>query len=97
MIEDNTYESPSIEGHETAVKNRVTSYVESEMGETVEEQRINLPKLKKYLHLAVDYVMNDLPSGVDRVDGKIIKPILNEVIGEKIAELPVPEVEEEVV
>jgi hypothetical protein len=94
MLEDNKYESPSIEGHETAVKNRVVSFVESEMGETVDEQRINLPKLKNYLHSAVDFVMNDLPSGVERVDGKVIKPVLIDVIQEKISVLPKQEVEE---
>lgn len=89
MITDNTYQIPSISGHETAVKNRVTSFVESELIEGSE--RFILNKLKNYLHSAVDYVMNDLPSGVERVDGTIIKPILNEVISEKLSQFIVEE------
>ena len=93
MIEDNTYKSPSIEGHETATKNRVVSYVESEMVEG--QERLILSKIGNYLHLAVDYVMANLPNGVERVDGAVIDPILKEVIAEKLASLPVEEVEEE--
>jgi len=40
--------------------------------------------------------MAHLPTGVTRVDGAVIKPILEQVITEKIASLPVEEVSEEV-
>lgn len=87
MIEETQYKSPSIEGHETAVKNRVVSFVES-LGSD------KLLKAKRYLHQAVDYVMSNLPNGVDRVDGNIIQPILNQVVDEKMSEL-VSDVEDE--
>lgn len=94
MINDNIYVSPSIEGHESKVKSIVVSYVESEMIEG--KERLILSKLEKYLHLAVDYVMNNLPTGVERVDGNVITPILKEVILEKLANLPQPEIIDEI-
>ena len=97
MLEDNKYFSPSIEGHETAVKNRVVSFVESVIGSTDDEKRIDLPKVSDYLHQAIDYVMNDLPTGVERVDGEVIRPILSLVVKEKIDALPEQIVEEDVI
>jgi len=94
MFENNSYQQAIIEGHETAVKNRVVAFVDSELVEGKERQILS--KLGNYLHSAVDYVMAHLPTGVTRVDGAVIKPILEQVITEKIASLPVEEVSEEV-
>lgn len=94
MINDNIYVSPIIEGHESKVKSIVVSYVESEMIEG--KERLILSKLEKYLHLAVDYVMANLPTGVERVDGNVITPILKEVITEKLVSLPQPEIIDEI-
>ena len=91
LLESNNYVVPDVSGHEEAIKNRVESFVDSLVGETDEEKRINLPKIKNLLHGAVDAVMEDLPSGVDRVDGTIIKPVLDEVVNEKLSALPVEE------
>lgn len=90
IIEKNIYKNVDISGHETAVKNKIKTYVESIEGETDDEKRVNLPLIKKHkLHDTIDYIMNDLPDGVSRVDGKSIRPILIKVIDEKISELPV--------
>lgn len=94
MINENIYVSPNIEGHESKVKSIVVSYVESEMIEG--KERLILSKLEKYLHLAVDYVMANLPTGVERVDGNVITPILKEVITEKLVSLPQPEIIDEI-
>lgn len=94
---DLKYESPSIEGHETAVKNRVISFADYILAnKTDEEKRQLLGIAMEGLHLAVDYVMSNLPTGVDRVDGKVIRPILKQVVQEKLAELPEPETTEEI-
>lgn len=92
MIETDTYQPADITGHEKAVKNRVKSFVESVLVEG--QERVILARLNRFLHNAVDYVMNDLPTGVDRVDGVVIKPILNEVVKEKLEEFPIEEIEE---
>lgn len=95
LIDNDSYQSPSIEGKEADVKSVVEAFVDSVKGDTEDEQRINLSILKNRLHMAVDYVMVNLPSGVERVDGSVIQPILDEVINEKLAELPIPEIVEE--
>ncbi len=90
MFEEDIYAQATIEGHETATKTRVTTFVDSfEL-----DNASDLNKLKLHLHEAVSYVQDNLPTGVDRVDGYVIQPILNLVISEKIAKLPQPESEE---
>jgi len=89
MLEDISYQTADIVGKESNVKTKLGTFVDSIKGESESVQRINLPKIKKELHMAVDSVMDDLPNGVERVDGSVIQPILNEVVNEKIAKLPV--------
>jgi len=90
-LENTGYIHADISEHEGDVKDVVAAFVDSLAGGTDDEKRVNLPKIKILLQDAVDYVMNNLPDGVGRVDGYCIEPLLNEVCNEKIAELPEPE------
>lgn len=73
----------------------VRQWVSNEKGSTEEEQRYRLPKLENYYKYCVSYVMDNLPEGVERVDGNCIKPLLKVVIQDEIANLPVVEPEPE--
>lgn len=57
-------------------------------GSTDAEKTINLPRLNKLIHPAVDYVTSNLPNGVERVDGNVIKPLLNIAVNYKLSLLP---------
>ena len=95
LLENDLYIKADITGKESAVKTVVDNFVESKKGSTEDEQRVNLPYIKKhYLLLAIDYVMAHLPDGVDRVDGACIRPLLDEVCNAKINALPIIEPEE---
>lgn len=73
-----------------AVKSAVKDWVDGQVsGLSDDEKRVVLPKLRGYVNQCVGEV--SLPTGVDRVDGYAIRPLLNEVINEEIALLPVPE------
>ena len=88
MFEEDKYTIPSISSAEDAVKSVVSDFVDANKGETVDLQRGRLPKIKNYIHECVDYLMSNLPAGVERVDGYIVKPFLKQVCNEKISELP---------
>ncbi|MFW6173393.1 MAG: hypothetical protein ACOC5T_06580 [Elusimicrobiota bacterium] len=96
MFEEDTYEKADISENEDEVKTVVETFVDNNKGDTTELQRTRLPKLKNKKQEAVDFVMNNLPTGVTRVDGYVIGPILKTVVNEKISELPEPETTEEV-
>ena len=88
-LNDDSYVQADVSGKETETKAVVSTYVATLEGGTDDEKRKNLPIIKKeYLHGAVDYVNANLPSGVTRVDGYVIRPLLDEVCNEKIAALP---------
>jgi hypothetical protein len=91
MNENQIYEEANIEGKESEVKSIVSNFVDSQSGETDEEKRVNLPLVKKALHGAVDFVMANLPDGVNRVDGYVIEPILKEVVENRISNFSVDE------
>jgi len=93
LLENKIYVPADITDKENDVKIKIDNFVESLKGSTEDEQRINLPIIKKMVQKAVSYVMLNLPTGVDRVDGACIRPLLNEVVDGKINALPVIEEE----
>jgi len=89
------YTSPTIEGYEEDVKSVVETWASAVLStKTDSEKRTLIPQFKSALHLVVDFVMANLPEGVERVDGKVILPILEQVAKDKLAELPVETSEE---
>jgi hypothetical protein len=67
------YVIANIEGKEEQIKAIVKQYYDSlEYKDEVSVQS------------AVDFVMNNLPTGVERVDGYVIEPLLNQVKSEEI-------------
>ncbi len=97
LTDRDAYKHADIEGHIPAVKKMVKAYVNSVKGESVEDQRANLPFIKKHeLNNCVTYVMENLPAHVTRVDGYCVKSILIEVVDKMIKDLPpAPEPPEE--
>lgn len=87
-FENNQYVIADISGREDVVKEVVESFVESVIGDDVEVQRMRLPIVRTAVGDAVSFVVKQIP---DRVDGYVIQPILEQVVDEKIAELPVEE------
>jgi len=70
---------------------KIVDFIETLEGRTDEDKRINLPILKKrYLQSCVDYVEDNLPPGLARVDGYVTEPILVAQCDIKIAALPEP-------
>ena len=67
------YQSPEISGHEDAVKGVLKNFlVESSANPHFIPERA--------VHEATVYVMQHLPSGLSRVDGKVIEPLLRSTI-----------------
>ena len=96
LFEKETYKKADISGKEKSVKTKVTNFVKSFLSDDIETNRERLAIAldnRLVLHACVDYIMENLPAGVERVDGDCIKPILTEVVNKKIAELPVIEEE----
>jgi hypothetical protein len=90
------YKTVSLDAMQTeAVRTKVAAFVAAVSGATDEEKRRNLPKVAKLVHDATDYVQADLPSGVIRVDGTSVKPLLESVVEEAITALPKPAQEPE--
>jgi hypothetical protein len=92
------YKSPNVHGFEEALKKIVYAFINNILsGKTDKEKRMLLPQYSQCIHLCVDHVMGNLPDGIDRVDGDIIKPILRQVCKEQIDLLPeLPKLTEEV-
>lgn len=83
------YVQADISGQESKVATKVGEFIDAVKGATNAEKRRNLPVIRRLIHEAVDYVQADLPVGVDRVDGYVVQPILEVVVDERIAALPV--------
>ncbi len=92
VLQDKAYEPVVLDDDQkTAVKTKVKGWVDIQVnGMTDDEKRSALPQLKSYVNQCVGAVMGSLPTGVDRVDGGSVRPILNEVVDEAVAELPEP-------
>ncbi len=93
-LKDISYKGAKISGHETALKNRIVDFVESFEGKTDDEKRSNLPKIRVSVLDCVSYVARNLPKGVDKVDGWVIQPLLDEVVKGKLKELVIVNDEE---
>lgn len=79
MVSD-VYVSANIEGKEEDVKVVVKNYFDS-----------LVDKSEASVQSAVDFVMNNLPSGVSRVDGYCVEPLLVQVKSEQVVEEPIEE------
>jgi hypothetical protein len=93
MIDINgSYEAVSLTDEECeSINHVVKNWVAEEKGATVEDKRYRLPKLRNYLNYCVDYVMDNLPDGITRVDGGCIQPLMLAEIQAQIDLLPVEE------
>jgi len=81
---------------ETLVENVILDFA----GSTDDEKRANLPKLPgnvSVIHAVVDELMSNLPSGVERVDGYTVRPLIKKIVLEQISKLPKPKEIEEIV
>jgi len=100
MNDDKQYEPVKLsdyeEGAEDLIYNVLADWVDTNDGETVDEQRILLPKLLNYNEEATAYVESNMPEGIERVDGGCIRPILKKVVNDVLASLPQPEITDEV-
>lgn len=75
------YAAPSIDGHEDAIKGLILEFIMGVAeGKTREEQMSLLRIAHTGVHLFIDYIMKNLPDGVERVDGSTVMPYLKEVV-----------------
>ncbi len=87
LLDNDKYIKADISGYETEVENLISEYIDSIKGETEEQQRSNLPILKRDIHGTIDYIMEHKTSDY-RVDGYTIRSMLLQVVQTKIESLP---------
>jgi len=92
LLQGESYNKAAVDDQKS-IRTLVEHFVALNQGGTDEGKRANLPRLVKAVQPAVDYVMSKLPEG-QRVDGYLIRPLLEEVVAKAISELPEPEIKE---
>lgn len=92
MFDNDGYVKASVDV--VKVESVVSVFVDSFLtGDAVNDRRV-LSVLGNRVQDCVDFVMGNLPVGVSRVDGYVVRPILEKVVSVKLNDLPVEEVEE---
>ena len=94
MFDDDGYVKASVDV--VKVESVVSVFVDSFLTlDNVVNRRV-LNVLRNRVQDCVDFVMGNLPVGVDRVDGYVVRPILEKVVSVKLSDLPVEDVVDEI-
>lgn len=86
IVENEKYIPTDISGFENELYVKVYNYIQLMKDVDADEIEMisDLNTLKKYVQDCVSYVNENIPVGLDRVDGYCIRPILNEVVNNEI-------------
>lgn len=85
------YASPNITGYEEAIKATITAFADTAFaGASDDEKRVLLNQALGANDIITAFVMENLPEGLTRVDGVVIRPLLKEVVEVQLALLPEP-------
>ena len=89
------YVVPDVSGQHDTIKAIINMFADAILTDkSDDEKRVLLADAPKANDIVTAFVMEHLPEGAERVDGKTVRPILMEVLAERVALLP--EVEEDV-